>query len=169
MVDIDFISAALSGLKTASDITLSLLQFKSGSDVQAKAVEINRIILAAQRDAFAAQAAQSALVQRISDLEKEITRLETWGAEKQRYVLTDYGGGTFACALKPEETRGEPSHRICAHCYEQGRKSILQTTGNRTGQDIVHCFTCDKTFGLGQKIRPPMQDRSVVHSSYLKR
>jgi len=43
---------------------------------------------------------------------KEVASIETWNVEKGRYKLTDYGGGTFAYALKPEEAQDEPPHRI---------------------------------------------------------
>ena len=34
--------------------------------------------------------------------------------------------GNFAYALKNAMTASDPPHHICATCYEQGKKSVLQ-------------------------------------------
>lgn len=74
---------------------------------------------------------------------------EKWEAEKQRYKLTDFGGGTFAYLLKPEAASGEPPHRICAHCYQRDEKSILQFVHRSDGQDYYKCPKCgDQVFGV---------------------
>ena len=122
----------------------------------------NAAIIELQEKILSAYSAHAALVQHVGELEAKMAQMETWDAEKQRYALAEYGGGTFAYALKPEETRGEPPHRICANCYQQGRKSILQTKEQRNGQDIVHCQSCDKTYGLGQKVLAPLPNRAVT-------
>lgn len=98
----------------------SLKRSKDISDANIRnsvAVELQEKILAAYQH-------QVALTQRISDLEKEVTSFETWNAEKNRYQLTDYGGGTYAYAMKPEKAEGESPHRICANCYAEGHKSM---------------------------------------------
>ena len=48
------------------------------------------------------------------------------GLRRKRFQVTNFGGGTFAYLLKDEAADGEPPHRVCATCYEDGRKSILQ-------------------------------------------
>jgi len=94
-----------------------------------------------------------ALVERIGELEKQVERFETWEVEKKRYKLTDYGGGTFAYALKPEEAQGEPPHRICAHCYENGHKAVLQFTHKSEGRDYFECLRCKSRQAFGLYVR----------------
>ena len=153
----------LTSFKIMLDIAKSIKDMSDASARYAAVIELQEKILSAQE-------AQSTLVQRIGNLEKEIAQFETWATEKQRYALTDYGGGTFACALKPEEARGEPPHRICANCYQHERKSILQTIGECSGQELVHCQSCDKTFGLGQKAKLslPSGANTVGPSSWMR-
>ena len=46
-------------------------------------------IIAAQQGALAANLREAALLERIGNLEKEVTRFETWEREKQRYQDDD--------------------------------------------------------------------------------
>src|SRR5262249_29823864 len=127
--------AGLGAIKSAFDITRSLKDMNDAAIRNAAVIELQQQILAAQQ-------AQMALVERIGELEKQVERFETWKAEKKRYKLTDYGGGTFAYALTPEEAQGEPLHRICVHCYEDGHKAVLQFSHKSTGQDYFDCRRC---------------------------
>jgi hypothetical protein len=105
--------------------------------------------MAAQSCALEVQTAQSALLNRIRDLEEEKAKLENWTTEKQRYELTDFGGGTFAYLLKSGEAKGEPLHRICAACYHNEKKSILQFTHRSEGQDWFKCHGCGTQMAFG--------------------
>jgi hypothetical protein len=100
--------AGLGAIKTAFDIAKGLKDIDDAARRNAAVIELQEKILTAQQE-------QMALVERIGELEEQMRRFKTWEAEKKRYKLTDYGGGTFAYALKPEEAKGEPEHRICAH------------------------------------------------------
>ena len=120
------------GLKNISDATIR-----------------NAAIIELQEKIVAAYSAHAALIQHVTSLEEKMTHMETWNAEKQRYSLTDYGGGTFAYMLKPEESRGEPPHRICTKCYGDGKKSILQGYGSSNAQDHCICPECKQRYSFG--------------------
>jgi hypothetical protein len=111
-------------------------------------------VLAAMQGAIAAQTREATLLDRVSQLEKEMARFEAWDAEKQRYELKDFGAGAFAYSLKANARGGEPAHQICPTCYENRRKSILQIVpGNnaRTALGIraVHrCPVCKTEVAL---------------------
>jgi hypothetical protein len=135
--------AGLGALKTAFDMAKGLKDISDATIRNAAVIELQEKILSAQH-------AQSALIERIGSLEKEVAGHETWEAEKNRYRLTDYGGGTFAYELKPEEASGEPSHRICAACYQQRQKSILQHKYRTVNQqEKFVCPGCKSEFALG--------------------
>ncbi len=129
-MDISAIAGGLASLKAAKDIAESLLNLRDNAKFQAAVVELQGKILSAQSDQFAS-------MERVRELETQLTKLEAWATEKKRYQLTDFGGGTFAYLLKPEAANGEPIHWLCANCYQKGRKSILQfgfpQCLNRTG------------------------------------
>jgi hypothetical protein len=141
------VSAGLSSLKLAKD----MLQAMNGVHT---AVQINDVkftlqghILDAQQGLFAAQEAQADASKRIATLEQEILGLKDWETEKQRYALKRYYPSAFAYALKPEMAAGEPPHRLCANCYQQGKKSILQGTAETVLRHrIFRCPLC-KTEG----------------------
>lgn len=93
----------------------------------------------------------------MTELEKEIARFQAWEREKARYLLTDFGGQTYAYLLKPESADGEPSHRICANCCQSGHKSILQFLSHSAeGQDWFKCPRCrsDQAFGVRVPNKP---------------
>jgi hypothetical protein len=140
--------AGLSIFKSMMDMAKGLKDVSDAAIRYSTAIELQEKILAAQ-------AQQTALIERISDLEKQVAGFEKWETEKQRYKLTDYGGGTFAYALKPEAAEGEPPHRICAACYQRGHKGILQGTGTGFGQEFFRCMACktDQVFGI--YVSPP--------------
>jgi hypothetical protein len=133
--------AGLSALKSAFDIAKGLKDIDNAARRNAAVIELQEKILTAQ-------SAQSDLVERIRELEAKVTSFEKWEAEKERYQLTDFGDGTFAYLLKPEEARGEPPHRICAQCYQKDEKSILQFLHQSHGQDYFKCHSCgEQVFG----------------------
>lgn len=97
---------------------------------------------------FTAQSRYSEAIEQIRALETKLSSFEKWDTEKQRYKLTDFGGGTFAYLLKKEAANGEPPHRICANCYQQGDKSILLFLHRSHNQDYYKCHKCgEQTFG----------------------
>jgi Zn finger protein HypA/HybF involved in hydrogenase expression len=114
----------------------------------------NAAVIELQEKIFAAQSQQKALIERVRELEKRVTEFETWESEKQRYQLTDFGGGTFAYVLKPEMSGTEPPHRICAACYQKGHKSVLQRKReNSLGQERYACPECKVDFHFGDRDR----------------
>jgi rubrerythrin len=137
--------AGLGAIKTAFDLAKGLKEINDAANRNAAVIELQEKILTAQQ-------AQAALVERVNELEEEVASFEAWDAEKQRYKLTDYGGGTFAYALKPEAAQGEPAHRICPACYQKRDVSILQF-GFRTsgGQDKYNCPSCKTEYDFGQR------------------
>jgi hypothetical protein len=148
--------AGLGALKTAFDIAKGLKDIDDAARRNAAVIELQERILSAQQS-------QSALVERVHDLEKKVAGFEQWEAEKKRYALTDFGGGTFAYALKPDAANGEPPHRICPACYEKQEKAILQFKfRTATSRDKYQCSGCNKEFEFGhpQPIKPVRLMRS---------
>jgi DNA repair exonuclease SbcCD ATPase subunit len=126
MPDAGVISAIVNSLNAAMNITKAMQDLRDWSIVQSKVIELQQAILEAQNGIFAANNERSALIQRVRELEEEVTDLEAWEAEKKRYELKATGSGGLAYSIKPEAQGTEPPHKICARCYEHGKKSILQ-------------------------------------------
>lgn len=155
MPDMTTIASAVSSLKAAGDIAKGLMDLRDAAAHQTKVIELQRLILDAQTSALAAQSEQFSLLEQFRQLEKKIREADDWTNERSRYALTDFGGGTFAYSLRQEAKQGEPSHLVCATCYQAGRKSILQHLHQSyTGQNIYHCQTCAKDVALGVRSEP---------------
>jgi len=155
MVGITELSALMGALNGAKDLAQSMVGLRDTAAVQSKVFEIMNLMLDAQTRAFAAQEERSALVQKIGELEKKISNLEDWEAEKKRYELkkVGFGGTAIVYELKPDMADGELPHSVCAHCYQNGEKSILQ--GDRAGGDTYlvcpRCKTRLLTGGHGNR------------------
>jgi hypothetical protein len=109
----------LSAIKSAFDIAKGLKDIDDTARRNAAVIELQEKILSAQ-------SAQSGLVDRVSELEKEVARLKAWDADKARYQLAEIGPGILALEIKESMRNGEPFHRICANCAANGKKFYLQ-------------------------------------------
>lgn len=137
-------------LQSALDLTKATFGLRDPDEYRVKALELLEAMLSAQESALRVREAHSALIQRIRDLEAEVAELKAQKGEAERYQLKDYGGGTYAYALKPEEARGEPPHRLCAACFNKGQKSILQFAYNTgDGRQGFDCPECKQKFLFG--------------------
>jgi hypothetical protein len=135
----------LGALKTAFDLAKGLKDIDDAARRNAAVIELQERILAGQQ-------AQASLLERISELEKKVAGFEALEAQKNRYELKDFGGGTFAYTLKESEARGELAHRICPACYEKGHRSILQFDfRTHAQQDKYICPQCKTNFEFGAR------------------
>src|SRR5713226_5214842 len=131
MIDMGSIAAAVGSLKTAGEIAKGLISLNTMAEVQSKAIELNQKIIDAQHQIFAANTAQTVLVQRVGELEKKIADIEAWGTEKQRYQLKAPFPGAMVYAVQKSMSNGEPPHYLCATCFKTGKPSILQLTHDK--------------------------------------
>lgn len=131
--------AGLGAIKTAFDLAKGLKDIDDATRRNAAVIELQEKILSAQM-------AQATLIERVGDLEKEVTRFETWDTEKKKYELKELYSGFFCYILKEAEEAGEAAHAICANCYQRGSKSILQSNGEpQMFRHAWHCPACKTT------------------------
>lgn len=139
--------AGLGLFKTMFDMAKGLKDINDAAIRNGAIVELLEKITSAQMQ-------QSALLERIGELEKEIARFEAWEAEKQRYELKSLPPGVFVRSVKDTMRNGEPPHYICANCYEQGKKSHLQSGGANNGLETLTCNECDAKIRTGHFVAP---------------
>jgi hypothetical protein len=132
--------AGLGAFKTALDMAKGLKDIDDAVRRNAAVIDLQETILAAQQ-------AQSSLIEKVRELEKEVTDLKAWGAEKEKYELKNVGQGSFAYVRKKDAQPSEPSHWLCAQCYQNSKKSILQYVYGDSPDHIYDCSAC------GEKIR----------------
>jgi hypothetical protein len=127
--------AGLGAIKTAFDMAQGLQKIHD-------TVARDRAVIELQKEILAAQSTQAALVEAVGALKGRVAELEAWDADKQRYTLADFGSGLLAYALKDSMANGEPPHYLCAQCYNDKIKSILQTETRFPGR--CHVLTCHR-------------------------
>jgi hypothetical protein len=115
--------AGLSAFKSMYDAAKALKDMNDATVRNGAVIELQEKILAARE-------AQTTLLERVSDLEKEVAGLKAWDSEKQRYELKQLYRGPHAYILKEGEEKGEAAHALCTNCYQRGFKSFLQMSGH---------------------------------------
>ncbi|ATY33415.1 hypothetical protein CVN68_16770 [Sphingomonas psychrotolerans] len=125
------------------DIAKGIQALDTNAKVKLATIELMEKILTAQQEAFAAQQAQATLLERIRKLEADANRVSDWEQERARYELKEFPTGAMAYVLKGNVSDGEPGHRICPACYQDSRKSILQTISRGRGGEVVDCPRCE--------------------------
>jgi hypothetical protein len=141
-------SAAISGIKTAFEISKGISALKSETEINQAIIGIQRVLLDAQQAALEDKQRISDLTDRLLLYERANESTELWKLEKQRYVLTKSLLGAYTYDLRPEMANGEVLHRICATCVEAGRKSILHIRTKHSGGEIVFCQVCKSSLTL---------------------
>lgn len=129
MPDLSTIAAALTSFNTLKNIAQTMIGLHDVKALQAKVIEFNDAIIEAQTKIFLVNEERSALLERIGNLEKEVADLEAWEATKKRYELKQTSAGGYAWFLKEDAQGAELPHKICAKCYEERKRSILQPKG----------------------------------------
>jgi hypothetical protein len=156
MPDLTAIGAALASFKAAKDIAQAMIGLRDAAAFQSKMIEFQSAILDAQGAAFAANDERTALIEKVSHLETQITKFEAWETEKQRYELYDVGVGSPAYIIKDGMRGTEPPHWLCAHCYTNSKKSILQNAGRSSDPHYVmyRCPACKNSIRVHYSINP---------------
>jgi hypothetical protein len=125
--------AGLSAFKSMLDIAKSLKDINDATIRNEAVIDLQDKILTAREQ-------QTKLLERISELEKQVASFETWDAEKQRYELKDLGFGSLVYMLKREARGTELPHWVCARCYGDRRISIIQYTSSV--KNVGHGYFC---------------------------
>ena len=165
-MDITTIGGSIASLKAAAEIAKTLVGIRDHTEIQSKVIQLQSAILSAQSDAMNTQTECLAARQRVKDLEGELDKMRAWEATKARYELVELPQNVYVYSLKAGQST-EPEHHICAHCYENQRKSILQSRGSSHGIETLHCPACGNQLRTGIFRAPPPP--RVVRSAYLER
>jgi hypothetical protein len=155
------ISAGLSSLKAAFDITKGLSSANTQVSINEVKIELQQHIIEAQQALSAANEAQSTAARRIAELELEVAQLKDWSSEKKRYELYDAGRGAFVYMPRKGLCDNETPHWLCPNCFNRGRKSFLQFKGQdkRVGggngdESTYACDDCKASLKVRYNINP---------------
>lgn len=132
----------ISGINKAVELIKAINNLDRSVEINQITIELQDVILAAQSNAFSALGEQQVLLEKIGELEKEIANMKAWETEKQKYELRRVGHGAFAYVIKDSMKGTEPAHWICATCYENGKKSVLQSAAEKGKGFFTTCHAC---------------------------
>ena len=149
-MDAAAMTGMITSLRAAAELAKLAVDARDAAVIRAKVIELQREIFAAQSCALTTQQDQFTLLDRVRNLEKENAELKAWDAETEKYQLTDvrknagFGQeGAFAYRLKAMGPSGEPIHFLCAKCFQDREKSILQAQLLFPGHcDALLCHRC---------------------------
>ena len=139
--------AGLGLFKTAFDIAKGLKDINDATIRNAAIIELQEMILSAQQS-------QSALVDRVRYLEKEMADLKAWEGEKEQYELKSVSLGAFAYVPKPNTKAAKEPHWLCANCAGEGKKKYLQITKGDMTQYYWSCPECKNFIRVRADISP---------------
>jgi hypothetical protein len=152
------IGEAYGALKVAFDIAKGIKDISDKVALNNAVIELQGKILEAQAATLSSADREREFEEKITDLKRQLSVYQDWDEIAADYVLMDYGGNTYAYqfVVDPSETSDAP-HRICANCFNQRKKSILQFRLQDANQrDHYKCHSCgaEVAFGVSQPSRP---------------
>ncbi len=120
------ITTAFASLKTMGELTALVLKTRVDSAVIEKAQESQAAMISLQSAMLSLQTQYQVLLREKDELEQRLIKMEDWNTEAQNYSLKEISSGVFVYVRKQDSSDGSPSHWLCANCYENKQKSILQ-------------------------------------------
>ncbi len=142
MPDISALATLINSFSAAQNIVKGFLDLKTLAEVQSKVIELQSVIMSAQTTALAAQTERAALLRSIDVLNEQLANLRHWEEEKLKYKLTAVDAGVYVYELRTDANSTEPAHWLCANCFAQDQKSILQYIGDFYGISKHECQRC---------------------------
>lgn len=147
------VSGALDGVARVVRSFKELLQSPKGaSDAEIEAA-VEKLALTVEN----AKLQNSLLQAQVALLDNEVRRAQEAQEKLDAYELRITALGAVVYALKVGQGQLEQSHVICAHCYEDGRRSILQGDAFQKT-----CPRCKTHFAIANMPIPQAPPRSVV-------
>ena len=113
------------------------------NEIVAKVSDVNSKLMGANAVALAAQEKQSSLATKVQELEGEVAKLKDWSAEAERYEVEEVATGVFAYLGKGQAVKLQSAQKLCANCFNQGTKSLLQQQHVEVGRQLsLVCHRC---------------------------
>lgn len=145
---LSIVSTAYNGIKTALGAVQTFYKLRLSIEEVERLNTVVSALTAAQIDLMDVQAKYSAIVGSVDDLKKEVERLRAWDSDKCNYELKAIGPGrstdVFVYSRKEGVLPLEPPHNLCANCYQNSVKSILQGELRNPGMArVLVCHRCN--------------------------
>ncbi len=148
-MNIQAISMAFGGLKTATDIIKNITQISKDTEINSRVIELQNIILDLQSNLLSIQQEFSELSNEKQKLEEALCQKEEWNNIAKRYRLTEISKNVFAYVLVDGFKSEGPIHYLCTNCFDKKQKSILQCFGR--DDQYYNCPNCSAKIKVAEK------------------
>lgn len=153
-MDVGSLASLASSIKAAADITRIIIDGKLDNEVKIKTLELQQLLFKMSSEMLALQSEHSSILSEHTKLKDKIMKLESWSQEKANYRLHEMAPGSLVYTAKDSNDNQEPAHYLCANCYNNNIKSILQFSGY---EDNFHKYTCHQCNNITLGKREPME------------
>ena len=151
-MDLSMITAAVSGLKAASDIAKGISTLHTMAEVQDTVIKLQRTILDAQDAALEAKRQLMDADEELRAARAQLKMAADFGAEKPRFALVPVPGGVVRALRVSAKEQDEPPYYLCPNCFDQGRRSMLHNGTDTPGRETDWlCNACKVRISTGYR------------------
>jgi len=151
------IATTLATAKGATDLVSAILSASKNAAVTQKAAELTSVIISLQSDILSMQSEYQSVLQERDEWKTKAQRQEAWERTKSKYQLFSPSEGSFVFASIENNEIEEPSHWLCANCFNKEIKSFLQLIKKTTEGFLYQCQNKDceaKVLDRNNKLSP---------------
>lgn len=134
------VNSGLNGAKTAVGLAKDLRETVNKPDPDVLA--LRQKVAELQVEIITNKEAYLAVYDALLDLQRKAEQAEKFQLDAARYKMTQTDMGAVVYSLRPECAEGEPPHEICASCFGNDIKSVLQPVDFNT----LGCGRCGGKF-----------------------
>lgn len=146
----DAVTGAGGALKGAVGAAREIQKMQVDYSVKEKTYDLLDKLMDAQQQQMGLQELLMAAKNRIVELEEQANSKIDWEKEKSKYELFHPIPATAVYKLKSEGGSNQPSHYLCAHCYQSSMKSMLQYKSSDYAFVVMVCHACDSEYRFPQ-------------------
>ncbi|MDE3974488.1 hypothetical protein NUS65_03895, partial [Glaesserella parasuis] len=132
-------------LETVGKLKDDIEHLKAIGETSAKTLEVTQIAIQLQGLVLSLQSDLLTLQSSKADLEAEISQLRKFKVEKDQYSPFQFSTGAFVYRSNQCFTNANGEivfHYLCANCFNQGKKSILQPSPIEGYFEMLSCHHC---------------------------
>lgn len=150
------IKTVIETLKSATELIGKVNQLQTDADLLAVKAELLKLIFDAREEMMELQVQYSAILSRCTELESQLLAKDQFAQEKQNYHLHRFASGGLVYRFQPPDNSNIPAHDLCAHCFQNNVKSILQFNGY---ENAFHKYSCPRcqTVVLGERLKSDVE------------
>ncbi|MEH6435803.1 hypothetical protein [Massilia sp. DD77] len=151
MLELGAVSSAMESARTILGMAKTFIQVGNSVEVNSVALDLNMKMLELLDRLQDARATESALAQKIQELERELRESEVFQSELENYLLFSPWPGAFVYARKRSLVGAQYPHYLCTNCVEGRVKSILQAVDTPKGWLNYKCPRCSLELQTGSR------------------